>query len=153
LALLDELLKNDRLEMIGCCNELNVGYAADGYCRESGGLGAAVVTYWYECVFYSSANRFAETNSLLSDGCTISVGGLSIVNAVAGAYSEDLPLLVISGGPNTCDSAERRLVHHTIGEHNLYQSSAVFAPVVYRTFVSNHETPTHIVRLTVRISY
>ena len=30
LVLLDELLKCPDLEMVGCCNELNAGYAADG---------------------------------------------------------------------------------------------------------------------------
>ncbi len=30
LVLLDELLKNQQLQMISCCNELNAGYAADG---------------------------------------------------------------------------------------------------------------------------
>ncbi len=72
LVLLDQLLKNDRLKMIGCCNELNAGYAADGYARVKGA--AAVVV-------------------------TFTVGGLSLVNAIAGAYAEDLPVIVISGGP------------------------------------------------------
>lgn len=71
LGLLDELLKNDSLHMINCCNELNAGYAADGYARIKG-VSALVVTY--------------------------SVGGLSAVNAVAGAYAENLPIIVISGG-------------------------------------------------------
>ena len=44
--------------------ELNGGYAADGYARKKG-VGCAVVTF---CV-----------------------GGFSILNAIAGAYSEDLP--------------------------------------------------------------
>ena len=46
--------------MINCCNELNAGYAADGYARARG-LGVLVVTF--------------------------TVGGLSAINAVAGAYS------------------------------------------------------------------
>ena len=45
LGLLDCLLENQRLKMVGCCNELNAGYAADGYCRSTGGLGVLVVTY------------------------------------------------------------------------------------------------------------
>lgn len=57
--------------MIGCCNELNSGYAADGYCRATGRLGIVVVTYM--------------------------VGSLSAINAIAGAYSDDLPVLLISG--------------------------------------------------------
>src|SRR6516162_5497550 len=36
LVLLDQFLTNPRLKMIGCCNELNAGYAADGYARFNG---------------------------------------------------------------------------------------------------------------------
>jgi TPP-dependent 2-oxoacid decarboxylase len=89
LVLLDELLKNPRLKMISCCNELNAGYAADGYARATGGAAAVVVTF--------------------------SVGGLSVINAIAGAYAEDLPLIAISGGPNTNSEAECELLHHTLG--------------------------------------
>lgn len=31
LLLLDEMLKNKSLRLVNCCNELNAGYAADGY--------------------------------------------------------------------------------------------------------------------------
>lgn len=112
LALLDEFLKEPSLSMVGCCNELNAGYAADGYCRATKGLGVVMVTYM--------------------------VGGLSVINAAAGAYSDDLPLLVISGGPNSHDGQDRHLIHHTIGEIELYQSSKCFEPVVAKTFVVRH---------------
>jgi TPP-dependent 2-oxoacid decarboxylase len=42
LALLDELQSEPELNMVGCCNELNASYAADGYCRETGGIGCVV---------------------------------------------------------------------------------------------------------------
>jgi len=42
LVLLDQLLTNSQLKLIGCCNELNAGYAADGYARAS--IAAVVVT-------------------------------------------------------------------------------------------------------------
>ena len=87
LSLLDELLKNSRLQMINCCNELNAGYAADGYAREKG-VAALVLTF---CV-----------------------GGLSAVNAVAGAFAEDLPVIVVSGGPNVNSLTENRVLHHTL---------------------------------------
>jgi pyruvate decarboxylase len=44
LVLFDQLLKNPRLQLIGYCDELNAGYAAEGYAR-SNGVGAFVVTY------------------------------------------------------------------------------------------------------------
>jgi len=89
LVLLDQLLKNPRLQLIGCCNELNAGYAAEGYAR-SNGVGALVVTY--------------------------SVGGLSALNAVACAYAEDLPVIAISGGINSDSEADGHVIHHALGE-------------------------------------
>jgi len=89
LTLLDELLKNPVLKMINCCNELNAGYAADGYAREKG-VAALLLTF--------------------------GVGGLSAVNAVAGAFAEDLPVIVVSGGPNVSSLTENRTLHHTLAQ-------------------------------------
>ncbi len=44
LLLLDQLLKNPQLELVWCCNELNAGYAADGYARARG-LGCVITTF------------------------------------------------------------------------------------------------------------
>jgi len=111
LVLLDELLKQPGLRMIGCCNELNAAYAADGYARVRG-FGMVAVTYM--------------------------VGGLSAINAIAGAYAEDQSVLIVSGGPNTNDAPAHHLIHHTIGETDLYQASACFQPVVGKTIVIRH---------------
>lgn len=108
LVLLDQFLKEPRLRMIGCRNELNAGYAADGYARERG-FAAVVVTY--------------------------TVGGLSILNAAAGAYSDDLPVLFISGGPNANDAPAGHLIHHSTGEPDFGQAARCFAPVVAGTYV------------------
>lgn len=89
LTLLDELLTNKKLKMINCCNELNAGYAADGYAR-SHGVSALIVTF--------------------------SVGSLSAINAVAGAYAEDLPVIVVSGGPNINSVMKDHVLHHTLVE-------------------------------------
>jgi TPP-dependent 2-oxoacid decarboxylase len=111
LVLLDELLKNPKLKMINCCNELNAGYAADGYARANG-LSALVVTY--------------------------SVGGLSAINAVAGAYAEDLPIIVISGAPNTNSENENQLLHHTLGEVNYTYVRDMFRPVTAESVIIHH---------------
>jgi pyruvate decarboxylase len=71
----------------------NKSYAADG-CARKNGVSAMVVTY--------------------------TVGGLSAVNAVAGAYSDDLPLIFISGAPNSNDHVSDRILHHTIGRWVLW---------------------------------
>jgi indolepyruvate decarboxylase len=91
LVLLDQLLTNKDLEQVYCCNELNCGYSAEGYARARGAA-AAVVTF--------------------------SVGGLSAINAIAGAYAENLPVILVSGAPNTNDRATEHLVHHTLATHD-----------------------------------
>lgn len=45
LSMLDEFLKEESLTMVGCCNELNASYAADGYARATGGISAVMTTY------------------------------------------------------------------------------------------------------------
>jgi indolepyruvate decarboxylase len=75
------------VEHIATCNEQNAGYAADGYARLKG-LGVAAVTY--------------------------GPGSFSIVNAVAGAWAESVPMLVISGGPTTKAYREQPVLHHTL---------------------------------------
>ena len=112
LVLLDELLRHPELEFVGCCNELNAGYAADGFARATGGPAAVVVTY--------------------------SVGGLSVLNAVAGAYAEDLPVIAISGGPNSNSEAEYEFLHHTIGKVDYDYQRDIFAQVTAEAVMIRH---------------
>ena len=65
------------------------GYAADAYARMSG-MGAVCVTY--------------------------GVGGLSVVNSVAGAWAEKSPVVVISGAPGLGERDDRPLLHHCVRE-------------------------------------
>lgn len=67
-------------------HEPGVGFAADGAARYQGGLGVAVVTY--------------------------GAGALNLVNAVAGAYAEKVPLVVISGAPGALERGNGWLLHH-----------------------------------------
>lgn len=91
LDFLDEVIASP-IRWVGTCNELNAGYAADGYARLNG-AGAAVVTY---CV-----------------------GGLSILNAVAGAFAERVPLIVISGAPPARRRDAGAMVHHLVSDYFL----------------------------------
>lgn len=97
LTLLDKIDDVDGLEWRGCANELNAGYACDGYSRvkgsspEGNGLGfAALVT-------------------------TFGVGELSAVNGVAGAYAEHVGMLHIVGIPSVDSQRKQLLLHHTLG--------------------------------------
>ncbi|UCG73053.1 MAG: alpha-keto acid decarboxylase family protein [Chromatiales bacterium] len=82
-----EVLEASDVQHIAPCNELNGGYAADGYARLCG-LGAIAVTY--------------------------GPGSFSVVNAVAAAYAERTPLVVISGGPPLAAYGDQRLMHHIL---------------------------------------
>ncbi|KAH0638893.1 hypothetical protein KY290_036196 [Solanum tuberosum] len=116
LTLLDHLVAEPELNLIGCCNELNAGYAADGYARARG-VGACVVTF--------------------------TVGGLSVINAIAGAYSENLPLICIVGGPNSNDYGTNRILHHTIGLHDFSQELRCFQTVTCYQAVLNNLDDAH----------
>ncbi|XP_028760918.1 pyruvate decarboxylase 2-like [Neltuma alba] len=116
LTLLDHLIAESELNVIGCCNELNAGYAADGYAR-SRGVGACVVTF--------------------------TVGGLSVLNAIAGAYSENLPLICIVGGPNSNDYGTNRILHHTIGLPDFSQELRCFQNLTCHQAVVNNLEDAH----------
>jgi TPP-dependent 2-oxoacid decarboxylase len=73
---------------VGTTREDTAAFAADGYAR-SKGVGALAVTY--------------------------GVGALNVVNAVAGAYAESSPVVVISGAPGVREQREDPLIHHRFG--------------------------------------
>jgi TPP-dependent 2-oxoacid decarboxylase len=86
LTLFSQLEKSP-IEIINTCDEQGAGFAADAYARING-LGACLVTY---CV-----------------------GGLKVANAVAQAYAERSPLIVISGAPGRRERQRDPLLHHRI---------------------------------------
>ncbi|KAL4558384.1 hypothetical protein LXL04_036583 [Taraxacum kok-saghyz] len=116
LTLLDHLIAEPRLKNVGCCNELNAGYAADGYAR-SRGAAACVVTF--------------------------TVGGLSVLNAIAGANSENLPVICIVGGPNSNDFGTNRILHHTIGIPDFSQEYRCFQTITCYQAVISHLEDAH----------
>jgi indolepyruvate decarboxylase len=99
----DAICHDSQMRWIGCCNELNAAYAADGYARIKG-VSAVCTTY--------------------------GVGELSALNGIAGAYAEHLPVFHLVGTPNMSVQAGRAIMHHTLGngEYNLFQRMA--EPVV-----------------------
>lgn len=86
-SLLDILEKYEGINFINCHNELNAGYAADAYARVKG-ISALITTF--------------------------GVGELSACNAIAGSYSENVPVIHIVGGPKTKDQQDHKLMHHTL---------------------------------------
>ncbi|CAN5470533.1 alpha-keto acid decarboxylase family protein [soil metagenome] len=91
----DAICLDESIRWIGCCNELNAAYAADGYARING-IGALCTTY--------------------------GVGELSALAGVAGSYAEHLPIFHLVGMPNRATQSSRRAMHHTLGngEYDLF---------------------------------
>jgi indolepyruvate decarboxylase len=99
----DAIVKFPGIEWVGCCNELNAAYAADGYARIRG-VGAVSTTY--------------------------GVGELSAINGVAGAYAEHVPIFHLVGMPSMSTQAGRSLVHHTLGNGEFEFFRKMAEPVV-----------------------
>lgn len=89
-----KLIEQSEIQHIGMTREDAAGYAADAYARTKG-MGAACITY---CV-----------------------GGLSMVNAVAGAYAEKSPVVVISGAPGIKERGKDALLHHKVRDFHTQQ--------------------------------
>ncbi|KAF9894153.1 hypothetical protein FE257_009126 [Aspergillus nanangensis] len=104
---------------IGNCNELNAGYAADGYARIRG-LGALVTTF--------------------------GVGELSAVNAIAGSYAERVPVVHIVGTPPRQSQETRALIHHTFndGEYDRFDRMQEHITVTQAIIKDHRTAPTEI---------
>src|SRR5215208_6278687 len=80
-------LDKSPIQSITMTHEPGAGFAADAYSRLNG-IGLVCVTY---CV-----------------------GGLNVLNAIAGAYAEKSPVVVVSGGPGLKDREKDPLLHHKV---------------------------------------
>ncbi len=89
LEFLDHIVAHPAIRWVGNANELNAGYAADGYGRLRG-MSALVTTF--------------------------GVGELSAANAIAGSYAENVPVVHIVGAPAKDAQGTRRALHHSLGD-------------------------------------
>src|SRR6266566_109012 len=80
-------LEKSPIQSITMTHEPGAGFAADAYSRING-MGLVCATY---CV-----------------------GGLNVLNAIAGAYAEKSPVVVISGSPGRKDREKDPLLHHKV---------------------------------------
>jgi indolepyruvate decarboxylase len=115
-AVNDAICEDPSINWIGCCNELNAAYAADGYARIRG-VGALCTTY--------------------------GVGELSAINGIAGSYAEHLPIFHLVGTPNLSTQTARAIMHHTLGngEYDLFRRMA--EPVVCAHAVMTPQNVAH----------
>jgi indolepyruvate decarboxylase len=82
-----QLIEASPIKHVGMTREDSAGFAADAYARIHG-IGGICVTY---CV-----------------------GGLNTVNAVACAYAERSPVVVLSGSPGLAERVKNPLLHHMV---------------------------------------
>jgi indolepyruvate decarboxylase len=80
-------LEKSKIQCITVTHEPAAGFAADAYARVNG-IGLVCVTY---CV-----------------------GGLNVLNAIAGAYAEKSPVVLVSGAPGRKDREKDPLLHHKV---------------------------------------
>jgi indolepyruvate decarboxylase len=81
-----EKICNSDIKYVGCADESGAGFAADAYARVNG-VGCVCVTY--------------------------NVGALKAANAVACAFAERSPLVIVSGAPGV-NERDGMLLHHTV---------------------------------------
>lgn len=122
LTFMDRLIASG-IELVGTCNELNAGYAADAYARLNG-IGCICVTW--------------------------GVGGFSAMNAIAGAYAEQVPLVVLVGGPRTTQRRSSMLLHHSVGDFTTLQQAYSHITVASVVLDDPAEAPQRIDRALAR---
>lgn len=79
--------KDSGIQLVGTTTERAAGIAADAYARVNG-IGLCMVTY---CV-----------------------GGFNALDAIAGAFAEKSPVVIISGSPGMKERKEGMLLHHMV---------------------------------------
>jgi indolepyruvate decarboxylase len=88
LPLFREIERDATLPLFTLSHEPAVAFAADATARMRGGVGVVAVTY--------------------------GAGALNLVNAVAGAYAERVPLVVLSGAPAAREASSGLKLHHQV---------------------------------------
>ncbi len=61
-----------------------------------------------------AAEAYARLRGFGVCAVTYSVGGFKVVNAAAGAWAENVPLLILSGAPGLAERAGDPLIHHKV---------------------------------------
>lgn len=121
LTLLD-YIEPAGLDWVGNANELNAGYAADGYGRVRG-ISALVTAF--------------------------GVGELSAINAVGGAMAEMSPVVHIVGTPPTVAQNNGLCLHHSLGDGNfrIFAEMGAKLSVAQTNLIDPNTIPTEIDRV------
>src|SRR5688500_15871215 len=112
-------LEKSPIQSITMTHEPGAGFAADAYSRLNG-IGLVCVTY---CV-----------------------GGLNVLNAIAGAYAEKSPVVVVSGAPGRADREKDPLLHHKVKTFETQRRVYDEVTVASTVLLDEHRAAEEIVR-------
>lgn len=111
-----KLIEHSPIRHVGTTREDAAGYAADAYARLRG-IGAACVTY---CV-----------------------GGLNMVNAIACAYAERSPVVLLTGSPGLSERVHNPYLHHMVRDFftqkEVFEKMTVAAVVLDDPYTAERE--------------
>lgn len=124
LQFLDNVIAHNDVAWVGCANELNAAYAADGYARCKG-AGALLTTF--------------------------GVGELSALNGVAGSYAEHVPVLHIVGAPASGAQQRGELMHHTVGDGDFHHFVRIASELSIAHAVLTEENACHEIDRVIRL--
>jgi indolepyruvate decarboxylase len=120
VPIFDAFQADGRFQLVRLSHEPAIGFAADGCARMSGTPSVCCVTY--------------------------GAGALNMVNPVACAYSEESPLVVLSGGPGVGERRAGVHVHHQVksfdSQLRVYKEVTAYAVILDDT----NTAATHIAR-------
>lgn len=100
--LIDSVERNLKVQWTGSTNELNAGYAADGYARLNS-FGAVITTY--------------------------GVGELSAINAIAGSFAESIPVVMLVGIPSIKHIENKSIIHHNFAPPDYCNFAEMYSKV------------------------
>src|SRR6266496_3089918 len=112
-------LEESKIRSITMTHEPAAGFAADAYSRING-IGLVCVTY---CV-----------------------GGLNVLNAIAGAYAEKSPVVVVSVAPGRKDREKDPLLHHKVKTFETQRRVYDEVTVASTVLLDEHRAASEIVR-------
>lgn len=107
LSFCKKLTQSKKLTMVNNTDEGLAGFAADAYARING-IGCVVATY--------------------------NVGALKLCNAIAGAYAERSPVVVISGAPGLRERDDDFILHHMVrgfdNQRNIFENITCYSVIL-----------------------
>ncbi len=124
--IIEEIQRNSETKWIGCCNELNAGYAADGYSRIKG-FGAVLTTF--------------------------GVGELSAINAVAGSYAESVPVIKLVGMPKRKSVDAGKVLHHSLGRADYDVFYEIYSKVTAHSVILSEENAQEEIEQALAVAY